>query len=88
MEAVLDVYQRPYAPKRPQVCLDAASRQLLDDLRPALPMEAGQPLRADSEYHRNGTVNRFMLFEPRAGGRHVEVTDRRTALDFAQVVKQ
>lgn len=88
MEDVLEVYQRPHDPKRPQVCLDEASRQLLDDLRPSLPMEAGQPLREDSEYQRNGTVNLFMLFEPLAGWRHVEVTDRRTALDFAQVVKQ
>lgn len=87
MEDVLDVYQRPYDPKRPQVCLDEASRQLLDDLRPSLPMESGQVLREDSEYQRNGTVNLFMLFEPLAGWRHVEVTDRRTALDFAQVVK-
>jgi hypothetical protein len=88
MEDVLEVYQRPHDPKRPQVCLDEASRQLLDALRPSLPMEAGQPLREDSESQRNGTVNLFMLFEPRAGWRHVEVTDRRTALDFAQVVKQ
>lgn len=87
MEDVLEVYQRPYDPRRPQVCLDEASRQLLDDLRPCLPMEAGQPLREDSEYQRNGTVNLFMLFEPLAGWRHLEVTDRRTARDFAQVVK-
>jgi hypothetical protein len=88
MEDVLKVYHRPYDPKRPQVCLDEASRQLLEDLRPSLPMEAGQALREDSEYQRNGTVNLFMLFEPLAGWRHVEVTERRTALDFAQVVKQ
>jgi DDE superfamily endonuclease len=88
MEDVLEVYHRPYDPKRPQVCLDEASRQLLEDLRPSLPMEPGQPLREDSEYQRNGTVNLFMLFEPLAGRRHVEVTDRRTALDFAQVVKE
>lgn len=88
MEDVLEVYQRPYDPKRPQVCLDEASRQLLDDLRPSLPMEPGQALREDSEYQRNGTVNLFMLFEPLAGWRHVEVADRRTAIDFAQVVKQ
>jgi hypothetical protein len=87
MEDVLEVYQRPYDPKRPQVCLDEASRQLLDDLRPSLPLEPGQPLREDSEYQRNGTVNLFMLFEPLAGWRHVEVTDRRTSVDFAHVVR-
>ena len=88
MEDVLEVYQRPYDLKRPQVCLDEASRQLLDDLRPSLPMEPGQPVREDSEYQRNGTVNLFMLFDPLTGWRHVEVTDRRTAIDFAHVVKQ
>lgn len=87
MEDVLDVYARPYDPKRPVVCLDEASRQLLDDARPALPLEPGKPLREDSEYVRNGTANLFMCFEPLSGWRHVEVTDRRTALDFAHVVK-
>lgn len=88
MEDVLEVYQRPADPKRPLVCLDEASRQLLDDLRASLAMEPGQPLREDSEYQRNGTANLFMLFAPLLGWRHVEVTERRTALDFAQVVKQ
>lgn len=88
MEDVLEVYQRPADPKRPLVCLDEASRQLLDDLRASLGMEPGQPLREDSEYVRNGTANLFMLFAPLLGWRHVEVTDRRTAIDFAQVVKQ
>ena len=87
MEDVLDVYARPYNPKRPVVCLDEASRQLLDDARPALPLEPGTPLREDSEYVRNGCANLFMCFEPLSGWRHVEVTDRRTALDFAHVVK-
>ena len=94
MEDVLDVYKRPYDPKRPVVCLDEASRQLLDNTRPPLPMrpvlskeQKGTPLREDSEYDRNGTINLFMCFEPLAGQRHVEVTERRAALDFAAVVK-
>ena len=87
MEDVLEVYQRPADPKRPLVCLDEASRQLLDDLRASLGMEPGQPLREDSEYQRNGTANLFMLFAPLLGWRHVEVTDRRTAIDFAHVVR-
>ena len=87
MEDVLDVYQRPYDPMHPVVCLDEASRQLSRMLRPALPLEPGTPLRQDSEYVRNGTANLFMCFEPLSGWRHVEVTDRRTALDFAHVVK-
>ena len=94
MEDVLDVYKRPYDPKHPVICLDEASRQLLEDTRPPLAMQSarqpdrqGTPLREDSEYKRNGTINLFMCFEPLAGQRHVEVTDRRTALDFAAVIK-
>ena len=58
MEDVLDVYQRPL------VCLDEASKQLLSDTRPVLPMEWGKPLRQDSEYVRNGTASLFMVYEP------------------------
>ncbi len=86
MEDVLDVYQRPFDPRRPLVCLDEASKQLLSDERPALPMAAGQPARQDSEYRRNGTASLFMVYEPLAGKRHVHVTDQRTCQDFARVV--
>ena len=95
MEDVLNVYKRPYDAKRPVICLDEASRQLLDDTRAPLPMQAARskeqpatPLREDSEYERNGTINLFMCFEPLAGKRNVTVTDRRTALDFAAIVKE
>ena len=64
MEDVLDVYQRPLDEKRPLICLDEASKQLLSDARPALPMERGKPLRQDSEYVRNGTASLFMVYEP------------------------
>ncbi len=87
MEDVLDVYQRPLDPKRPLVCLDEASKQLLSDARPALPMAPGQPIRQDSEYVRNGTASLFMVSAPLSGWRHVEVTDQRTCWDFAQVIK-
>ena len=87
MEDVLDVYQRPSDVKRPLVCLDEASKQLLSDARPALPLAPGQPLREDSEYVRNGTASLFMVSAPLLGWRHVEVTDRRTRKDFAQVIK-
>ena len=87
MEDVLDVYQRPLDPKRPVVCLDEASKQLVCDVRPALPMEAGQPLREDSEYERHGTANLFLTVAPLLGRRHVAVTDQRTRIDFAFVVK-
>lgn len=86
MEDVLSVYQRPQDGKRPLVCLDEASKQLLSDERPALPMAAGQPARQDSEYKRNGTASLFMVYEPLAGKRHVHVSDQRTYQDFARVI--
>jgi hypothetical protein len=87
MEDVLDVYQRPYDPKRPQVCLDEASKQLLSDVREPLAPQPGRPRRIDSEYRRDGTANLFMQFEPLAGHRRVKVTDQRTKRDFAGVIK-
>jgi transposase len=87
MEDVLEVYQQPYDPKRPQVCVDEASKQLVGETRTPLPAEPGQPLREDYEYERCGTANLFMLFEPLAGQRHVKVTQRRTAVDFAYVLR-
>jgi hypothetical protein len=88
MEDVLEVYQRPYDPKRPQVCLDEASKQLVAQTRTPLPAEPGQPQREDYEYERRGTANLFMLFEPLAGQRQVKVTQRRTAVDFAYVLRE
>ena len=94
MEDVLEVYTRPYDPKRPQVCLDEASKQLLADVRPPLPARPtrnghpGRVARADHEYRRNGTAALFMLCEPLAGRRHVRVRSRRTAVDFAHVIKE
>jgi hypothetical protein len=87
MEDVLEVYTRPYDPLRPQVCLDECSKQLVAETRSPLPAGPGQAERFDYEYERCGTANLFMLFEPLAGKRHVEVTERRTAVDFAHVVR-
>ena len=87
MEEVLDVYHRPYDPKRPLVCLDEASRQLIGEVVQPLPAGPGQPARFDYEYVRNGTANLFMAFEPLLGWRAVQVTERRTAKDFAEVVR-
>ena len=87
MEDVLEVYTRPYEPKRPVVCLDEASKQLVADVTPPLPMEPGQPARQDYEYERRGTANMFMTFEPLAGQRHVKVTDQRTNVDLAVVMR-
>jgi hypothetical protein len=87
MEDVLEVYHRPYDPKRPVVCLDEASKQLIGETRTPLPPEPGQLERFDYEYVRNGTANLFMITEPLAGWRHVGVTERRTAVDFAGVLR-
>jgi len=87
MEDVLEVYHRPYDPKRPVVCLDEASKQLIGEVAQPIPAEPGQAQRFDYEYVRNGTANLFMITEPFLGWRSVWVTDRRTAKDFALVVR-
>jgi hypothetical protein len=73
----------PLDPKRPVVGFDAMPIQLVEEVRVPLPAEPGKPLRIDYEYQRNGTANLFLLVEPKAGTRHVEVTERRTRHDFA-----
>lgn len=87
MEDVLEVYHRPYDAKRPVVCLDEASKQLIGETRTPLPPEPGRPERFDYEYVRNGTANLFMVSEPLLGWRAVQVTQRRTAKDFAEVLR-
>jgi hypothetical protein len=84
MEDVLDVYQRPYDPKRPVVCLDEISKQLQDTPQGTLLMQPGQVKREDYEYCRHGTCNLFLKVEPLRGWRRVQVTDQRTKLDFAE----
>ncbi len=88
MEDVLDVYHRPYDPKRPMICLDEASKQLITVLRPDLPCRPGQVRRKDSEYKRNGTANIFMMFEPLKAKRYVRVTAHRKRVDFAHAVRE
>jgi len=88
MEDVLDVYTRPYDPRRPQVCLDEASTQLLADTRPPLPARPGAPATVAHEYERHGTAALFIVCEPLAGRRHVRVRARRTAIDWAHVIKE
>jgi DDE superfamily endonuclease len=87
MEDVLDVYHRPYDEARPLVCLDEASKQLVGEVVEPIPAEPGQPQRFDYEYVRNGTANLFMVTMPLLGWRAVHVTERRTAIDFAEVVR-
>jgi len=87
MEDVLSVYTRPRDPDCPLVCLDEASKQLIAETRVPVAMKPGRPARFDYEYERNGTANLFMLFAPLEGWRHVKVTDRHTAVDYALVLK-
>jgi hypothetical protein len=87
MEDVLEVYHRPHNPKYPVVCLDETSKQLIAETRVPIAAKPGRPARYDYEYERNGTANLFMLFAPLEGWRHVEVTDRHTAVDYARLLK-
>jgi len=87
MEDVLDLYAERYDPRRPVVGFDERPLQLLDHTREPIPVAPGRARKLDYEYRRNGTGNVFMTVEPLAGWRHVEVTERRTAVDFAQQMK-
>lgn len=88
MENVLTVYKRPFDPSRPVVCFDEKSKQLVGEVATSIPAAAGRVECHDYEYVRNGTANLFMLNEPLRGWRHVNVTSRRTKLDFAQQMKE
>jgi len=88
MEDVLEVYQRDYDPQRPVVCMDETSKQLVGETRVPVPAAPGRPARVDYEYERKGTANLFMVTEPMVGQRRVKVTERRTACDFAELIRQ
>jgi DDE superfamily endonuclease len=87
MEDVLDLYAKPYDPERPVVCFDEQPRQLIAEVRTPVPAAPGRPQRIDYEYRRQGTANLFLTFEPLAGWRHVEVTERRTSAEFAHQMR-
>jgi len=88
MEDVLEVYTRPYDPRRPLVCMDETPKQLIGETRRALPLAAGQVARHDYEYVRNGVANVFMFFEPLVGQRRMKVTERRTRVEWAESVRE
>jgi hypothetical protein len=87
MEDILEVYHRPYDPKRPVVCLDESSKQLIGEVSPPIPAAPGHPVLMDDEYVRNGVAEIFLDVEPLAGARNVAVTERRTKIDWAEYVK-
>jgi hypothetical protein len=88
MEDILEVYHRPYDERRPLVCLDEVPVQLVGETRTPLPARPGEPERYDYEYVRKGTANLFMVFQPLLGVRWVKVTERRTAKDLAEVLRE
>jgi len=87
MEDVLTVYALPYDPLYPVVCMDESSKQLIGDVHDPIPAAPGRPARVDHEYVRNGVAQIFLEVEPLAGRRHLRVTDRRTAQDWALWIK-
>lgn len=87
MEDVLSLYARVWDPLYPIVCLDEKSYQLLAHTREPLPSQPGKPKREDYTYKRNGTRNLFILLAPQIGWRHVKVTERRTARDYAECLR-
>ena len=86
MEDVLDVYERPFDPKRPVICFDEQPRQLIGEKLLPIPAEPGQVKRYDSQYERNGTVDNFMFLQPLGNWRRVAVRKRKTQLDFAEEI--
>ena len=87
MEDVLEVYERPYDPKRPQVCLDEARKELHSTPKGTRPCQPGQPARQDYEYERHGTASLFVWVEPLTGRRKVRVTERQTGFEFAEQLR-
>jgi transposase len=88
MENVLETYVRPYDPRRPVVCLDEKSKQLVAEVCKPIAARPGEPERCDYEYVRAGTANLFMMVEPLRGWRKVNVTTRRTKVDFAMQIRE
>src|SRR5262249_12523935 len=87
MEDVLEVYHRPYDPRRPVVCMDESSKQLIAEARQPLPAKPGMIAKQDCEYERRGTANIFLAVEPLAGQRTAQITDQRTRIDWARFME-
>lgn len=83
----MDVYHRPYNPLQPVVCMDESSKQLIGEVHTPIPAAPGHPVLMDDEYVRNGVAEIFLEVEPLAGKRHVEITERRTKVDWANFIK-
>ena len=88
MEDVLDLYEEPYDPARPLVCFDESPKQLVAEVREPIPVQPGAPARQDVEYQRNGVRDLMMICEPKRGFREVQITERRTKVEFAHSMKR
>jgi hypothetical protein len=88
MEEILDLYQLPPDPARPLICVDESHKEQRCELRAPHGPAVGQPARYDNEYQHNGRSNLFMMFAPHQNWRHVKVTDQRTAVDFAECLRE
>ena len=88
MEQVLDIYKRPYDELHPVVCMDESPKQLIKDTRIPVLMKPGQEARVDFEYERCGVANIFLASEPLKGIRYVDVTERKTKVDWAAFIKK
>jgi hypothetical protein len=87
MEDVLDLYEAPYDPAHPVVCFDESPKQLIGEVRQAIPPQPGTPARQDTEYKRNGVRNLMMICEPKQGWRQVLVMEHRTKIEFAHCMR-
>jgi len=100
MEDVLGIYQSPYNPEIPVICMDEKPIQLLDEI---IKRVSAKPLRTDPDtgfvrhgelekidyqYERCGVASIFVFTEPLAGWRYVRALNRRTKGDFAMMVKE
>lgn len=88
MENILDLYEEEYDPQRPVVCVDERPCQLIGETRVPRPVRPGRAALYDYEYERRGTANVFGIFEPKGAWRRMKVTQQRTKVDFAWLLKE
>ena len=87
MYCILDLYNEPYNPKRPVICIDEKPKQLIEEKRTPIPMKCGSPEKYDYEYKRNGSINIFVGVEPKRGKRYTRVTNYKKKKDFAKYLR-
>ena len=85
---ILDLYEEPYDPEKPVICMDERPCQLIDEVVVPIPMKPGKPKKEDNEYERNGTCSVFIACEPLTGWRYLEVRKRRTKMDYAEFMEK